>query len=307
MPPAPPALKGKWLAFSFGTSEPTLKLPRPHRTTAHPMTEKMTRVNALLARAIEWPCDASVVRMIALEEDCRLAAYQDDGGIWTCGWGETDGVQPGARWTQEYADERLRRALQEWVEGVQRALAGAYANTNQLAAMLCLAYNIGMSAFARSTVCRLHRAGDYSGAARAFALWNMVRDRSTGKLRPHPALEARRAREAARYLEPVPDQAVAAPMPQAVQAESKLAASPIAQAGVVTAGIGSASALVEAARSASAPADSVLNGAVSVAVRAAELAASAGITPQIVVPLVLVATGVCAVYWRWKQRRGGWA
>ena len=270
-------------------------------------TPKQKRVAALSARQIDWPCDWSAVETIALEEDCRLVAYPDDGGVWTCGWGETDGVQPGMRWTQDYADERFRRSLLEWTEGVRRALGGAYANTNQFAAMLCLAYNVGLAAFAKSTVCRLHKAGDYSGAARAFALWNKVRDRSTRQLRPHPALEARRAREAALYLEPVPDESMAAPMPQAVQAESPLATSPIAQAGTVTAGIGAASAVVQVARDSVPSADSLLHGAVSVAGRAAELAASSGFNPQLVVPLVLGAAGGTAVYWRWKQRRGGWA
>lgn len=280
---------------------------RPRTVTTSTST-KQQRVDALLARAIEWPCAESAVEMIALEEDCRLAAYRDDAGVWTCGWGETEGVLPGARWTQEYADERLRLALHEWTAGVQHALGGAYANANQLAAMLCLAYNIGLAAFAKSTVARLHKCGDYAGAARAFALWNKVLDRATGQLRPHPVLEARRAREAARYLEPMPDEAPAAlPMPQAVQPESTLAASPIAQAGTVTAGIGAASAIVQAASAAAPPADSLLGSAAALAARASEIAASAGFNPRVIVPLVLVAAGAAAVYWRWKQRRGGWA
>ncbi|MBE2242470.1 MAG: lysozyme [Burkholderiaceae bacterium] len=163
---------------------------------------KQARVDALLARELRWPCDKSAVEMIALEEDCRLEAYRDIAGVWTCGWGETDGVSPGARWTQDHADARLLQSLHQWAEGVRRAIGDAPANANQFAAMLCLAYNIGLNGFAGSTVCRLHKAGDYAGAARAFTLWNKVRDPNY-QLRISPALTERRKREAARYREPV--------------------------------------------------------------------------------------------------------
>lgn len=262
------------------------------------MTPKERRVAALLRRPIEWPCSLLAVETIALEEDCRLVAYQDDAGVWTNGWGETDGVRPGDRWTQDYADERFRASLEEWTDGVRAALAGAYANEHQFAAMLCLAYNIGIPGFRTSTVLRRHKAGDTVGAARAFALWNKVTDPRTRAKREHPVLVARRAREAALYLRPMQADGEAtwcSPMPQAVQAESSLAASPIAQAGAVAAGTG----VLSGAQ--------LLDGIAPMAARAREIVLSVGIDPAVAVPLLLLAAGAAAIYWRYKQRQGGWA
>lgn len=267
---------------------------------------KADRVRALLARPITWPCHVSAVEMIATEEDCRLKAYRCPAGVWTIGWAETEGVKAGMRWTQEVADERFREALQEWTAGVEKALGGAYANDHQMAAFLCLAYNIGLPAFQRSTVLRLHKRGDYAGAARAFALWNKRRDPKTGQLVEDDALTARRAREAARYLTPVDDETVEQRLPQAVAAESSLARSPIAQAGAVTATVGAASAAGQLADVLQ-PAQDLLGQAAPLAAQASQIAGSAGISTQIVVPLALLAAGVVVMYWRWKQRDGGWA
>ena len=41
-------------------------------------------------------------------EGCRLKAYRCPAGIWTIGWGETQGVVEGMVWTQARADEVLR-------------------------------------------------------------------------------------------------------------------------------------------------------------------------------------------------------
>lgn len=56
--------------------------------------------------------------------------------------------------------------------------------------LVSLAYNIGLSALARSTVLRLHRAGDYAGAAKAFAMWNKAGGRVLAGLTRRRAAEA---------------------------------------------------------------------------------------------------------------------
>ncbi len=42
-------------------------------------------------------------------EACRLEAYQDEGGVWTIGWGHTQGVVQGQTCTQTQADEWLEQ------------------------------------------------------------------------------------------------------------------------------------------------------------------------------------------------------
>jgi lysozyme len=72
-------------------------------------------------------------------------------------------------------------------------------NPCQFGAMVSLCFNIGIGAFQRSTLVRLHRAGDDAGAARAFASWNKA---TVGGVRQElRGLTSRRREEAALYAE----------------------------------------------------------------------------------------------------------
>jgi len=131
-------------------------------------------------------------------EKCRLTAYPDpgskDGHPWTIGWGATGpGIYKGAVWTQEQADERFRRDIVARESQLNSMLAGAATTQNQFDALLSLGYNIGMLALQGSTVMRRHKAGDFSGAADAFAMWN----KNDGKVMN--GLVRRRAAEAQMY------------------------------------------------------------------------------------------------------------
>lgn len=268
------------------------------------MTPKDRRVNALLDRQIDWPVPRECVRLIATEEDCRLVAYRCSAGVWTCGWGETDGVVQGMVWTQDYADERLRQSLVEWGDGV-RGMLTAPTNDHELSALVSLAYNIGLAGFRKSTVLRAHNAGDKAAAARAFALWNKAR--VNGKLEPVAGLTARRAREAALYLTPVTDAEGAPAMPQAVAAESSMVKSPIAQGGTITAGVGAVSAVAAVAKEAEGAADALAPIASVVEQTADTVQRLLGIPPMVLVGVLLVVVGYGVVQWRRKQRAGGWA
>lgn len=128
-------------------------------------------------------------------------AYPDPGTggkPWTIGFGSTTDengqpIKPGTVWTKEQAEARFRADLAKFGEGVRRAIAGKPTTPAQMAAMVSLAYNIGLTAFARSTVLSRHRAGDYPGAADAFAMWKKANGRVL------PGLVKRRAAEAALY------------------------------------------------------------------------------------------------------------
>lgn len=256
---------------------------------------KLQKVEALLSRPIHWPIHRDGVRLIAMAEDCYLSAYLCPAKVWTCGWGETDGVRADTRWTQDQADVRFRISLEHYAGEVAGMLKQP-ANEHQLAALVSLAYNIGPAAFAKSTVLKLHNAGDFEGAARAFGLWNKAR--VNGALTVLAGLTTRRAEESALYLRADPD-APAERMPQAVQPESSLAASPIAQGGAVTAGAGVLGVLAEA-RDTLGPVGEVTAQAKTIVVGTLGL-------PGWVFPCVLIAAGAAVAYWRWKQRRGGWA
>jgi lysozyme len=64
------------------------------------------------------------------------------------------------------ADARLMQELTEFEKGL-----GVTGTDNQVAAMCCLAYNVGLGNFGSSSVKRLHIAKDFPAAADAFRMW----------------------------------------------------------------------------------------------------------------------------------------
>jgi lysozyme len=139
--------------------------------------------------------NAAGIELIKRNEGCRLTAYLDPVNIWTIGYGDTGAhVFRGCTITQDEAERLLaERLLREFEPGVQRAIGDAPTNENQFAAMVSLAYNVGVGAFAKSSVARHHRAGEYAKAASSFHLWN----KAGGKVLA--GLVRRRAEEADLY------------------------------------------------------------------------------------------------------------
>lgn len=248
-------------------------------------------------RDLPWPIIWPGVVEIARSEGCRLRAYRDIAGVWTIGWGETEGVTPGEVWTQDLADARLCERLEQFAEGVDRRLTYP-ANPHQRAAMVSLAYNIGLEGFSGSSVLRAHNAGNTLAAARAFALWNKARIH--GVLQEVRGLTARRARESALYLayaaearsplDAVPAESAGALMDMPIaEPESKMVASPIAQSGAVSMATG-ALALASSMSSDLRQASSGLE-----------------VDPLLVLAAVALAVGGVVLWQRYRQRREGWA
>jgi lysozyme len=107
-------------------------------------------------------------------EGTSLAAYQDQGGIWTVGFGCTHGVSKGMTITQEQAEERLKYDLQDTLNRVQ-AQVDVPLTDNQLAALLSFTFNEGAGHLHESTVLAKLNQKDYACAADAFLLWDKCR------------------------------------------------------------------------------------------------------------------------------------
>ncbi len=253
--------------------------------------------------SLPWPIPMQAVALVAEFESCRLRAYRCPAGVWTIGWGETDGVVPGMVWSQAQADQRFCDSLTAFTHQVQ-ALLKAHAEPNQLGALVSLAYNIGVGAFARSSVLKAHNAGDEQAAARAFGLWNKAR--VGGVLTVLAGLTRRRAAEAALYLTPEPGEQMQR-MPQAVAVESSLKSSPIAQGGAATTALGGA---VAAAEVLSPVADQVQGVSGMVATLRGlgdQVREFLGLPPALLLAAALIVAGALIIRWRFKQRRDGWA
>jgi len=268
--------------------------------------------------ALEWPIPLEAVALLAEYEqgpDGGFApvAYRCPAGVWTIGWGETDGVRPGDRCTKEQADAWLLEDLQERVRAV-RDLCKVEPSPNELGALVVLAYNIGLAALARSTVLRQHNAGNRLAAARAFGLWNKAKNPRTGKREVLDGLTARRAREAALYLTP---ELGVDRMPQAVEAESSLARSPIAQGSAVTIGAGAVTAATQmapvlqevtaAADGAKAALEPVQGALGAIRGLVGSVADFVGIPPGGLLAIALIAVGWWILSKRREQRSEGWS
>ena len=108
-------------------------------------------------------------------EGCKLQAYQDQGGVWTVGYGSTGPqIGPGTVWSQSMAN----MALVSRVNAIASILEGCIVPSltqGQFDALVSLCYNIGQGAFRGSTLLRLLNQRDYAGAADQFLVWDKVK------------------------------------------------------------------------------------------------------------------------------------
>lgn len=260
--------------------------------------------------SLPWPIPLPAVALIAEKEQgphggVALVAYRCPAGVWTYGWGETDGVRPGDTCTKEQADQWLLEDLVERARRV-RAACTIEPSPNELGALVSLAYNIGFGdpkrhvpGFLTSTVLKQHNAGNKQAAARAFGLWNEGRNPDTGQRVELRGLTIRRAQESALYLTPEPGEAPER-MPQAVEAESN----------PLTGGIGKAAAVIVGAPVVELASDASEGiAALKPAVLALRdfVAGTLGVPTQYVVPILVAIAGVLVLRWRLKQRSEGWS
>lgn len=118
-----------------------------------------------------------MLSLIKRWEGCKLKAYQDGGGVWTIGYGTTfypqDGskVKEGDTCTQGQADNWLQIHVNNLVFEILH-LVKPTLNENQLGALVCFVYNIGIDAFKKSTMLKLLNDGKIGEAAGQFPRWN---------------------------------------------------------------------------------------------------------------------------------------
>ncbi len=105
-------------------------------------------------------------------EGCKLTAYPDVRGIWTIGYGHTGpDVVEGLTCTQEQADEWLREDTQTAVDAVNKYVS-VQLTQEEFDALVDFVYNVGVNAFASSTLLRLLNTEQYSRAADQFDRWD---------------------------------------------------------------------------------------------------------------------------------------
>ncbi|MDR9809559.1 glycoside hydrolase family protein [Rhizobium hidalgonense] len=141
-------------------------------------------------------------KAIAQREGNKLTAYVDSVGVLTIGVGHTAAAGPpvvkkSMRITAAESDQILSHDLAD-VEAIINKVVKVPLNQSQFDALVSLVFNIGGSAFSKSTMLKRLNARDYSGAANQFLVWN--KGTVNGKRVALSGLTARRKKEQAQFL-----------------------------------------------------------------------------------------------------------
>lgn len=133
--------------------------------------------------------------IIKQHEGWSAKPYPDTAGHMTIGWGHKIQILTGERFTtitKEQGEALLTADMERTRRGIMTHITRPM-NTNQEAAALSLAFNIGVTAFKNSTLLKKWNAGDATGAAAEFLRWN--KERKGGELVANRGLTARRVKE----------------------------------------------------------------------------------------------------------------
>lgn len=120
--------------------------------------------------------------------------YLCPAGMRTIGYGHVIKPQAtiSARITVSQAEKLLEKDIQAF-EKIVQAQVGIILNQSQFDALVSFVYNIGETAFMRSTMLKRIKQNNHAAAAKEFARWVYVKGQKM------PGLIARRAAEAALY------------------------------------------------------------------------------------------------------------
>jgi lysozyme len=139
-----------------------------------------TATDSTVADMLGIAIDQMVVSLFGIDLICgfeglRLKAYDDGVGVWTIGFGTTvypNGirVKKGDTCTEAQAKAYMVYDLKKFESTVNSAVTVPL-NQNQFDALVSLAYNIGPSAFSKSTLVKKLNAGDIRGAVEQFDVW----------------------------------------------------------------------------------------------------------------------------------------
>lgn len=164
----------------------------------------------------------------------RIRAGNAVRGTLTVGYGATDAVHPGMEITEAQATERLLRDMAPFERAVE-ALIDVPLSDNQFAALVIFAYNIGIKAFANSSLRKELNKGNYECVPHQLMKW--VKTTINGKKVISNGLVTRRSAEAGLWAAGAP--AASASVPVEPAKKSIINTESIAMATAAATGVGS--------------------------------------------------------------------
>ena len=119
------------------------------------------------------------------------ATFKNDAGHQSIGWGHD--VQPGENISQpisKITGQQLFDGDKATAESAVNDSVKVKLTQNQFDALVDLAFDIGATAFAGSTLVAKLNQGDYAGASQQFAVWNKSQGRTSAGLTSRRGSEA---------------------------------------------------------------------------------------------------------------------
>lgn len=90
-------------------------------------------------------------------EGCSLIAYKCPSDVWTIGYGSTyyldnSKVQEGDKINMDLANKMLKHTVEDFEKSIHYILDGLYLPEQCISALVCFVYNIGITAFVKSSL-----------------------------------------------------------------------------------------------------------------------------------------------------------
>lgn len=116
------------------------------------------------------------LKALERREGKRNRAYLDTKGIPTIGVGHTGPeVYMGLVWTDQQVADAFADDIQ-WAEDAVNKYVTVPLKQNQFDALVSFTFNVGETAFRRSTLVRVLNTGDYEEAAVCFDMWHKPKE-----------------------------------------------------------------------------------------------------------------------------------
>jgi lysozyme len=134
------------------------------------LTNQFTHIEENLMAIAE-----STLDFITKEEGARNKAYKDSKGLWTIGVGHLIKSDEQHLISATLTDEQVKDLLKsdlKWCSEAVESSVKVPLTQKQFDALYSLCFNIGETAFRKSTVVKRLNANDYKGAADAIEMWN---------------------------------------------------------------------------------------------------------------------------------------
>lgn len=183
--------------YGIKTESAFLDFKRQNKLT-EPFLFGQTTLEFLLRNPSKRQVNKEGIDLIKEFEGFRSIAYLCPANVWTIGYGNTfyeNGrkVKQGDRISEPEAERLLKITVESFADQVNQ-LIKVPVTSNQFSALVSLAYNIGVGAFARSTLLRLLNQKKYLQSADQFMKWTKAGGRTLEGLR------RRRSRERELFL-----------------------------------------------------------------------------------------------------------